>query len=235
MRITYLGHSGFLVETDTHLLLFDYYTGTSPTLPANKTMLVFASHHHPDHMNGSVFSICAGHPSVYYVLSKDISPSLPAHYGAENVFFAAHDANLEIGGCGIRTLRSTDCGVAFLVQCGGQTIYHAGDLNLWLWPGMERSASMAMMKRFMEYTAPLKEYRIDVAFLTLDNRQGDAAYLNIDYHMRHFQIGTAVPMHYFGTTEIADLFLSDPSSEPYRSRVLKMEEGMTAEVPGEPA
>ncbi|MBR4959617.1 MAG: MBL fold metallo-hydrolase [Clostridia bacterium] len=227
MKITYLGHSGFLVETDTRLLLFDYYTGTIPPLSADKPLFVFASHHHPDHMNGAVFSICKTHPSVHYILSHDISAALPAHYGIAEYYHVKHTRTLEIAGCRITTLRSTDCGVAYLVTCGGKTIFHAGDLNLWLWSGMDRMQSFGMMKRFTEYTAPLKEYHIDLAFLTLDNRQGEAAYLNIDYYMRHFSIDTAVPMHYFGSTEIADRFLADPSSEPYRHRVLKMEEGDT--------
>ncbi|MBE6615140.1 MAG: MBL fold metallo-hydrolase [Ruminococcaceae bacterium] len=225
MNITYLGHSGFLVETESHLLLFDYYTGTVPPLDTTKTLLVFASHHHPDHMNGSVFSICASHPAVHYILSRDISRALPAHYGIEEPVFVSHNQICTVENCRIHTLRSTDCGVAFLVQCDGKTIYHAGDLNLWLWPGMEKQQSYSMMRRYMEYTAPLREYQIDLAFLTLDNRQGDAAFCNIDYYMRHFSVAAAVPMHYFGSTEIADRFLQDPSSEPYREKIYKMEEG----------
>ncbi|MBR5445030.1 MAG: MBL fold metallo-hydrolase, partial [Clostridia bacterium] len=173
----------------------------------------------------AVFSICRNHPSVQYILSRDISAALPAHYGVEVYHHVKHGQTLEIDGCRITTLRSTDCGVAYLVRCGGKTIYHAGDLCLWLWQGMDKQQSFGMMKRFLDYTAPLKEEHIDLAFLTLDNRQGDAAFLNIDYHMRHFDIAAAVPMHYFGSTEIADRFLADPSSEPYRHRILKMEEG----------
>ncbi len=36
-------------------------------------------------------------------------------------------------GAEIRTLRSTDEGVAFVVHYAGKTIYHAGDLNWWHW------------------------------------------------------------------------------------------------------
>ena len=231
MQITYLGHSGFLVETEHFLLLFDYYTGEVPSLDSRKKLLVFASHHHPDHMNGSVFSICAGHPSVQYILSRDISAALPARFGITGVHAMKYGECLTLEDCVIHTLRSTDCGVAFLVQCDGRTIYHAGDLNLWLWPGMEKQQSFAMMRRYMEYTAPLKDYSVDLAFLTLDNRQGDAAFCNMDYYMRHFDIAAAVPMHYFGTTEIADRLIRDPSSEPYRDRIRKMEEGDTLLLP----
>ncbi len=142
-----------------------------------------------------------------------------------DVTFVSPDKNYKIADCRIRTLSSTDCGVAFLVHCGKNTIYHAGDLNLWLWPGMEKSQSFGMMRRYMAYTEPLRGEKIDVAFLTLDNRQGNGAFCNIDYYMRHFQIETAVPMHYFGSTELADKLIADPSSEPYRHKIRKMEEG----------
>ncbi len=225
MKITYLGHSGFLVETETHLLLFDYYIGTIPPLTKQKPLLVFASHHHPDHFDKAVFSICATHPDVSYVLSDDIrSSSVPAQAGV-HVIFVSPDKTYQVAGCRIRTLSSTDCGVAFLVKTVGESIFHAGDLNLWLWQGMDKARSLAMMKRYMAYTEPLRGEKIDVAFLTLDNRQEEGAFCNIDYYMRHFQIDIAIPMHYFGPTDIADRLLADPSSEPYRQKIRKMEEG----------
>ena len=36
MKITYLGHSGFLAETDDAYFLFDYYKGTMPELDGSK-------------------------------------------------------------------------------------------------------------------------------------------------------------------------------------------------------
>lgn len=35
----------------------------------------------------------------------------------------------------VKTLFSTDEGVAFLLRCSEGTIYHAGDLNDWVWNG----------------------------------------------------------------------------------------------------
>lgn len=51
MRVTYIGHSGFSVELESHILLFDYYEGTMPEFDPAKKLLVFASHSHPDHFN----------------------------------------------------------------------------------------------------------------------------------------------------------------------------------------
>jgi len=230
MRIKYLGHSGFLVETEKHLLMFDYCMGEIPALPQEKTLLIFVSHHHPDHISGDIFQWKTAHPRVQYILSDDIHQTLPNHYGIDDAVFAAPENVYSLENCTVRTLRSTDCGTAFLVQCDGKTVFHAGDLCLWLWPGMDKSQSFGMMQRFIQYTSVLREYRIDLAFLTLDNRQEPGAFCNIDYYMRHFAIEHCVPMHYFGTTEIADRLVQDPSSDPYREKICKMEEGETAEL-----
>lgn len=60
MRITYLGHSGFLVETKGHYLLFDYYTGKLPVFLPEKKLTVFVSHSHQDHYNQEIFALQHG-------------------------------------------------------------------------------------------------------------------------------------------------------------------------------
>ena len=45
------------------------------------------------------------------------------------------ETDVEIGNLKIRTLKSTDLGVAFMVETEGRRIYHAGDLNRWQWEG----------------------------------------------------------------------------------------------------
>ena len=46
MKITYLRHSGFLVELEQVWLLFDYYRGEIPEFPKGKKGYVFVSHRH---------------------------------------------------------------------------------------------------------------------------------------------------------------------------------------------
>lgn len=224
MRITYLGHSGFLLETEAFDLIFDYYTGDLPTLSDKKETVVFVSHNHYDHMNPAIFKICAPGKRVQYVLSSDVPPSLPREYGVEE-FLSVEPAKLyrlKGGRLRVRTLRSTDAGVAFLVTTEQETIFHAGDLNLWLWDGMSEEEVYAMTKTYRQYIAALRGTEIDVAFLPLDNRQGQYAFLNIDYCMRHFHICRCIPMHYFGTTKICDALLDSEMSRDYRNRIVKM-------------
>ena len=48
IKVTYLGHSGFLAELEDVCLLFDYYKGELPELDPDKKMAVFVSHSHYD-------------------------------------------------------------------------------------------------------------------------------------------------------------------------------------------
>ena len=46
MKITFIEHSGFMVEMEHTVLLFDYYHGKIPTFDKNKMLYVFVSHSH---------------------------------------------------------------------------------------------------------------------------------------------------------------------------------------------
>ena len=54
MRVTFLGHSGFLMESESVCLLFDWSEGELPPLP-EKPLFVFASHRHQDHFQPRIF------------------------------------------------------------------------------------------------------------------------------------------------------------------------------------
>ena len=49
MKVTFIEHSGFMVEMEQNVLLFDYYQGEIPSFDGSKTLYVFASHSHADH------------------------------------------------------------------------------------------------------------------------------------------------------------------------------------------
>ena len=57
MKITYINHSGFLVETRDCYYIFDYYKGELPNLDKEKEVIVFCSHFHKDHFNPQIFGI----------------------------------------------------------------------------------------------------------------------------------------------------------------------------------
>ena len=51
MKITYINHSGFLIETRDCYYIFDYYKGELPHLDKEKKVIVFCSHFHKDHFS----------------------------------------------------------------------------------------------------------------------------------------------------------------------------------------
>jgi len=220
------GHSGFTVESETHMLIFDYSEGTLPNLPQKKKVYVFISHSHEDHFNPEVFSLHHEHPNVRYVVSYDIPRSILTDCGI-------HDAIIAEPGMDIRpesrfrlkVLPSTDLGVAYLAGCMGRNIFHAGDLNLWLWPGMGEGEVFEMTSRFREHTRGLKNFWIDTAFLPLDTRQGIYSFLGFDYYMKHFRIKNAIPMHFFGSSKIVEDLTYSPIARDYRQKILKMDAG----------
>ena len=89
MKVTYLHHSGFAVETETKVLLFDYYTQGGrfcyfdPAEYAGKDILVFVSHFHEDHFDRRILD-WAGQSGVRYIFSRDVRPG--AEFMWVNVF-----------------------------------------------------------------------------------------------------------------------------------------------------
>lgn len=74
MDITYIFHSGFLIETADCHYIFDYWKGSLPALDTSKPVFVFASHGHADHYNPEIFGMLRsmGMKQIIAVLAKDI-------------------------------------------------------------------------------------------------------------------------------------------------------------------
>ena len=64
MKVTYIHHSSFLVETDENYFLFDYFEGELPEFKEDKPLLVFASHRHGDHFSRDLDSVVSYIPRI---------------------------------------------------------------------------------------------------------------------------------------------------------------------------
>ena len=231
VKVYNMGHSGFTVELDSLVLVFDYYEGLFPALPPKKKVCVFISHRHPDHFNPAVFSLCADHPDVHYYISDDIYESRISDKAAGKYTLVHPGDDLRITTrFRVKALPSTDCGVAFLVFVNGRNFFHAGDLNLWLWDTMTEAEAFTMTKRFREYTAQIGSIAIDTAFLPLDTRQGIYSFLGFDYYMKHFKIRRAIPMHFFGSSRISRDLIDSPISRDYREKIITLDPGTNTEL-----
>ena len=86
MKVTYIGHSGFLIESGSCCCLFDYYQGEIPSLPEDKPLYIFVSHRHQDHFNPEIFQI-AGPKEIHYILSQDTRRYMRDRLSLPNLHF----------------------------------------------------------------------------------------------------------------------------------------------------
>ena len=204
-QVTYLFNSGFLVELPQMVLLFDYERGALPAFDREKPLYVFASHRHHDHFTPEIFRLFKDREQVAYLLSKDIrlsdrflerrgiSPAVK-----EQITFFPRASRQTVGPLTVESIPSTDVGVAFLVDAGGTRIYHAGDLNLWLWKEEDDAYNNAMRKADAQAMQRLSGEHVHLAFVPLDPRQEDG--FGFGEGMRLFlenvQADAVFPMHF---------------------------------------
>lgn len=224
MKITYIHHSSFLVETDSCYYLFDYEKGSLPAMDVEKPILVLSSHGHHDHYNPEVFALLegSGMQKVYGILSDDIddigdSDDIAGGACAEVLQVAPGKEYTLYLNQKLTTFRSTDLGVAFLIEDGEALIYHAGDLNDWVW-AEESDAYNAQMtldyREQIDLLADLLAWKlnrraIDAAFVVLDPRQEKDYDRGLCYFLEHIPVKEVYPMHYWGKPEIIGRFLEN--------------------------
>ncbi len=217
MRVTFLEHSGFLVETGFAALLFDWWKGELPALPPGVPLYVFASHVHPDHFDPKIFALNDGNRDVSFLLGKGVSldPRHLQRWGVspetvEKARVRQGGQTLSLPQAEIETLSSSDEGVAFLVTLpDGRTVFHAGDLNWWHWEGEDRAWNRNMEVNFKKYTEPLRGRKIDLAMLPLDPRLGEAGFWGPAYFLETADIRHFLPMHQWGDFEFSRKFLEE--------------------------
>lgn len=221
MRVTYIKHSGFLAETADAYLLFDYFQGDFPQWDTEKKMFVFVSHGHHDHFGGEIFRLAEQFHDICFILSSDIKAEDYRQYG--KVVSAGPGREFEVPGTVIRTLRSNDLGVAYLVRAGGRTVFHAGDLNWWHWEGESDKFNKVMRRSYQSEINKLSGERIDAAFVPVDPRLGEQYCLGLDCFMRRTDTKRVFPMHFWGNYGIFERLMREKCTEEYRDRIMSIE------------
>jgi L-ascorbate metabolism protein UlaG (beta-lactamase superfamily) len=229
-EVWYLFNSGFAVSKGERFFIFDYYEfmpfrkqkGLSggvinPEELKDLNVMVFASHAHMDHFVPAVLKWGKEIPNLHYVLSYDID------FGkTERVTKAFPNASYEISGVSVRTLKSTDAGVAFIAEFDGLKIYHAGDLNWWHWDGEPEDENRAMGDAYKAEIDKIKGETFDLAFIPLDPRLEKEYLLGLDYFMKNADARVIFPMHFRSHYSVFDTLAQDPAANEYRSRVLRI-------------
>lgn len=136
-ELQYLQHSGWIVRTPTHVLVFDYVERlpSGIALPDSlkltadsfdkRRVMVFVSHGHEDHFDKVVQDWKRARPDIQYVVGAP-GVELP---GAKVM---KPRESWSADGVEVKTTASTDEGVGFLVTVDGLTLYHAGDHARWV-------------------------------------------------------------------------------------------------------
>lgn len=212
MKITYYYQSGFSVELDHCVLVFDYWQEPLKTWSADKPVYVFVSHEHIDHYNPEIFKLKDHYQTVYYVLARTC-PDVPEDVQATIV---KHNQVVSVGDALVKTYFSTDAGVAYAVEIEGKRFLHFGDLNWWNWKDKPDTINDWQEKQFKKTLAKIQQDTYDVAFgPALDPRTDDAYGYGMSEFLTNCQVGVVFPMHFFEQTELVSRYIDQYKPEQY--------------------
>ena len=192
-KVTHLYHSGVMVETESAQLFFDVITDPRPFMNIEKKHYYFVTHAHDDHFKPDIFMHIGA--QTYYALSTDI-PSVSDEIALDHMVRVAPNNTYPLGELHIKTLDSTDRGVAFLVETDEMKIFHSGDLNWWHWANSTPEAQKSEADQYKNILADLAEEKLDLAFVPVDPRLEKSAHYAIEYFMNHVDSKVIFPIHF---------------------------------------
>lgn len=207
MKLTYIYHSCFALETDKLTIIFDYFkdSGEVPhgglvndyLLTRPGKLYVLSTHSHYDHFNKEVLQWKLRRPDIQYILSKDILDCKKAN--KEDAVFIDKGETYKDDYLFIKAFGSTDTGISFFVEAEGKKIFHAGDLNNWHWNEESTSEEVREAEDFyLRELETLAEYttQLDVAMFPVDPRLGKDYMRGAEQFVNRIQTKIFIPMHF---------------------------------------
>lgn len=145
MKLKYLGHSAFYMETNSVKILVDPFLTGNP-MAADKAQVfynvdyIFVTHGHGDHLGDAVeiakasgATIITNFEIANYLSQFDVKCH-PMHIGGRFKFdFGRVKMTPALHGSGIQTEQGMICGgnpAGFVIEVDGIKVYHAGDTGL---------------------------------------------------------------------------------------------------------
>jgi L-ascorbate metabolism protein UlaG (beta-lactamase superfamily) len=221
MKMTWLGHSAFRIETGDNVLLIDpFLTGNSTFRGSVDSATegcthILLSHGHDDHVGDTIeiakrtgAQLIANFEICEYLEGKGVTNINPANPGGTvdgggfdvTLTKAFHSSSTTVDGKPIYL--GSACGI--VVRAGGKTLYHMGDTEIF--------GDMALIQEFF---AP------DIGCVPIGDRFTMGAKQASVACKRYFKFKTIIPMHY-GTFSVLD---------PDASKFLAEMEGQNVVVP----
>lgn len=223
MKIYYIYHSCFIVETESSFLIFDYFKHKKDSdqdfdfnvfinsiFKSNKNLYVFASHNHQDHYNIEVLNWIKEKENIYYILSSDIK----LYNVINNSYSVKQNDNFTINNIKINTFGSTDQGISFLANVDNYNIFHAGDLNWWKWMDDTPEEEKSMEDDFKNIINDIANINteIDIAFFPVDRRLEENYLCGGQYFIEKLHPKVLIPMHFWDDFKTTSDFIKSQSN-----------------------
>ena len=181
MTLTYIFHSGFVLETEQSILLFDYWMDPcgvmDNVLQSEKPMYVFSSHFHEDHFTKEICGTWSDDTiSVWALGSTDSGVSWIVETEGHRIFHAGDLNNWY---------------AKFLSDDNPDQERYSFEME-------ETFNPIAYEKQFL---GELKDIRkvadsFDVVMFPIDGRVGNGYTLGARQFIERFKVGLFVPMHF---------------------------------------
>ena len=206
MKIYYVYHSCFAIESENYKLIFDYYKtpdknigdfSLNDFLKGDKPIYVFSTHSHGDHFNKNIFDWSG---NITYILSDDILDKRDE----KKIHFVKNGDRLNIDNISIDVFGSTDLGVSFLIGVDGRRFFYSGDLNWWYWSDDTQEEYEYMKNFYFSIIEDIKSYvkeqnieEIEYLFIPVDPRLEQNYYLGADYFVQNIRVKNIICMHFW--------------------------------------
>lgn len=221
MILRYIHHDCFVIETRRTILIFDFWKAPrfpdfpfcfteAPEGEPQRSIYVFVSHHHKDHFRREIFEWAQRRPDIRFIISRDVEKYVRymlreggTYRGfrpeRSQVTVMREGESFEDENLKVEAFGSTDIGNSYMVTVDGKRIFHAGDLNAWVWKDESTPAEIeAALRDFNAVLAPIEARysSIDLAMFPEDPRLGRDYDEGARIFRSRFDIGWFVPMHY---------------------------------------
>lgn len=201
VKVTFIGHSCFAIESGDHKLLIDPFITGNPVAISTEEQkaadFILITHGHGDHLGDAIAlamenkaMIISNYELCTFCHSQGVENVHPMHIGGSHEFpFGAVKLTIAHHGSTLGDkLQYGGNPVGFIIRTGGKTLYHAGDTGLFM---------------DMQLIGELDD--IDLAMLPI----GDNFTMNIPDAVKAVEFlkpKMAIPMHY----NTFDLIACDP-------------------------
>ena len=214
MILTYIYHSGFMLEGVSVILIFDFWRDADNSIvertlsTTHKRVYFLASHFHQDHFNPEILNLPVPHGEKEVILSRDIYRRRRA--GTEGVTaYLRRGESYRDDLITVHAFGSTDSGVSWAVHVEDKDIFHAGDLNNWHWEEESTPEEIREAANFyhqeLETLARETDY-VDLALFPVDPRLGKDYTRGGREFVDRIRTLQFAPMHFWEKYEKANAF-----------------------------